>query len=99
MKKTIIVPLTIETNLQHEYFFETAQVDFVIKGSSIKRLNQNQNQRHDMINKLRDLNHGGLIAFSTGTTGRPKAILHDLTLYMKRFETPRPAFKTMNFLI
>ena len=48
-------------------------MDFVIKGSSIKRLNQNQNQRHDMINKLRDLNHGGLIAFSTGTTGRPKA--------------------------
>ena len=98
-KKTIIVPLTIETSAQHEYFFETAQVDFVIKGSSIKRLNQNQNQRHDMINKLRDLNHGGLIAFSTGTTGRPKAILHDLTLYMKRFETPRPAFKTMNFLL
>ncbi len=74
-------------------------MDFVIKGSSIKRLNRNQNQGHDMIEKLRDLNRGGLIAFSTGTTGRPKAILHDLTLYMKRFETPRPAFKTMNFLL
>lgn len=96
-KKAIIVPLTNETKLQHEYFFNTALVDFVIEGSSIKRLNQTQS--HQFINKLREQNHGGLIAFSTGTTGRPKAILHDLTLYMKRFETPRPTLKTINFLL
>ena len=84
-KKAIIVPLTNETKLQHEYFSNTALVDFVIKDSSIKRLKQTQS--HQFINKLRKQNHGGLIAFSTGTTGRPKAILHDLTLYMKRFET------------
>ena len=29
-KKAIIVPLTNETKLQHEYFFNTALVDFVI---------------------------------------------------------------------
>lgn len=96
-KKAIIVPLTNETKLQHEYFFNTALVDFVIKDSSIKRLKQTQS--HQFINKLRKQNHGGLIAFSTGTTGRPKAILHDLTLYMKRFETPRPTLKTINFLL
>ncbi len=96
-KKAIIVPLTNETKLQHEYFFNTALVDFVIQGSSIKRLNQTRS--HQFINKLREQNHGGLIAFSTGTTGRPKAILHDLTLYMKRFETPRPTLKTINFLL
>ena len=37
--------------------------------------------------------------FSTGTTGRPKAILHDLTFFMQRFETPRPTLKTINFLL
>ena len=37
--------------------------------------------------------------FSTGTTGSPKAILHDFSLFMKRFETPRPALKTINFLL
>jgi acyl-CoA synthetase (AMP-forming)/AMP-acid ligase II len=37
--------------------------------------------------------------FSTGTTGRPKAILHDLTLFLKRFETPRPTLRTINFLL
>ena len=96
--RAIIVPLTIDTTLQHEYFFETAQVDVIIKGNLVTR-RLNQNKTHHLINKLRKKNHGGLIAFSTGTTGRPKAIIHDLTLYMRRFETPRPTLKTLNFLL
>ena len=37
--------------------------------------------------------------FSTGTTGLPKAILHDFNLFLKRFETPRPTYRTLNFLL
>ncbi len=96
-KKAILVPLTADTRSQHKYFFETALVDVIIEGNSMKRLTHNQN--HHLINELRKKNHAGLIAFSTGTTGRPKAILHDITLYMRRFETPRPTHKTLNFLL
>jgi long-chain acyl-CoA synthetase len=39
------------------------------------------------------------VLFSTGTTGRPKAILHDLTSFLKRFDTPRPTLRTINFLL
>ena len=96
-KDVIIVPLTVETRSQHEYFFESSLVNVVIEGDLIKRLKQNL--KHKLINQLRFQGHAGLVLFSTGTTGRPKAILHDLTLFMQRFETPRPTLKTLNFLL
>jgi acyl-CoA synthetase (AMP-forming)/AMP-acid ligase II len=93
----IIVPLTVETRCEHEYFFESAQVDVVIEGNQIRRLSSDK--KHELIEKLRQLGHAGLILFSTGTTGRPKAILHDLTLFLRRFDTPRPTLRTINFLL
>jgi len=93
----ILVPLTIDTKNMHKYFFESAFVDVVIENSTAKRLKHNHN--HKLIEKLRKKSHAGLILFSTGTTGRPKAILHDMTLFLERFQTPRPALKIINFLL
>jgi acyl-CoA synthetase (AMP-forming)/AMP-acid ligase II len=93
----IVVPLTKDTALQHEYFFETALVDVVIADGVVRR--RSQQRRHDLLDYLRAKQHAGLLAFSTGTTGRPKAILHDLTLFLQRFEQPRPTLRTMNFLL
>jgi long-chain acyl-CoA synthetase len=95
--QVIVVPLTIETRNEHEYFFESALVDVVIDGDHIKR--RKHNQQHEYIANLRALEHAGLVLFSTGTTGRPKAIIHDLTLFLSRFETPRPTHRTINFLL
>ena len=93
----VVVPLTDDTRHEHDYFFESALVDVVIDGTEVKR--RSHNQKHEFIDKLRKLEHAGLVFFSTGTTGRPKAILHDLTLFLKRFETPRPTLRTINFLL
>jgi long-chain acyl-CoA synthetase len=93
----IVLPLTVETRHEHGYFFESALVDVVIDGTEVKR--RSHGQKHEFIEKLRELSHAGLVLFSTGTTGRPKAILHDLTLFLKRFETPRPTLRTINFLL
>ena len=96
-KNAILVPLTTATRAQHEYFFDSALVDVVVEGSSVKR--KKHNRKHELIERLRVSNHAGLVLFSTGTTGRPKAILHDLTSFLKRFETPRPTLRTINFLL
>ena len=96
-KDVVIVPLTKVTATQHTYFFDAALVDIVIEGSLVKRISHSK--RHHLIDDIRAQNHAGLVLFSTGTEGAPKAILHDLTLFMKRFETPRPTLKTLNFLL
>lgn len=93
----IVVPLTVETAQQHDYFFEQALVDVVIDGDTVRR--RAHQDSHELIDALRREQHAGLILFSTGTTGRPKAILHDLTLFLKRFATPRPTSRTINFLL
>jgi acyl-CoA synthetase (AMP-forming)/AMP-acid ligase II len=96
-KNVILVPLTVDTKAQHEYFFESALVDVVIENEEVKPITHII--KHKFIEYLRLKEHAGLVLFSTGTTGRPKAILHDLTLFMQRFETPRPTLKTINFLL
>ncbi len=96
-KNVILVPLTTATKSQHEYFLESALVDVLVEGVSVQRINHDR--KNELVEKLREQQHAGLVLFSTGTTGRPKAILHDLTLFMQRFETSRPTLKTINFLL
>lgn len=93
----IIMPLTKETAHEHEYFFESGFVNKVIREGVVTE--RSITSGHPLLDELKKKNHAGLILFSTGTTGRPKAILHDFTLFLRRFETPRPTFKTLNFLL
>ena len=37
----ILVPLTVDTRAQHDYFFDAAKVDVVIEGNKIKRISHN----------------------------------------------------------
>ena len=41
----------------------------------------------------------GLVLFTSGTTGKPKAILHDFSSFLERFHTPRPPLRTLSFLL
>lgn len=95
--RAVLVPLSPLTRHDHEYFFEAAHVDWVVEGRSVtKRVHADT---HPLIEQIRSSQSGGLVLFSTGTTGRPKAILHDMSVFLKRFETPRPSLRTLNFLM
>jgi acyl-CoA synthetase (AMP-forming)/AMP-acid ligase II len=96
-RHAIIVPLTGETATDHEYFFQTAMVDVVLRHDRVER--RIHQQTHPLLQQLRQQQRGGLILFSSGSTGRPKAILHDMNQFLSRFLTPRHTLRTLSFLL
>lgn len=95
-RKAIVVPLAESTRSQHEYFFEAAHVNVVMDGDNILRRDP---PPHPLIEQLRAREHPGLVLFTSGTTGLPKAILHDFEKFLVRYRTPRPTYRTLNFLL
>jgi long-chain acyl-CoA synthetase len=96
-RKVILVPLTTETMSDHQYFFESAHVQWVVENGATRQIGIRKEQH--LLTELRLRGNPGLILFSTGTTGRPKAILHDFSFFLQRYLTPRPALVTLNFLL
>jgi acyl-CoA synthetase (AMP-forming)/AMP-acid ligase II len=96
-RKAVVVPLTGQTRAQHGYFFENALVNWVVEAGISKKLGEQR--PHPLLAELRARSSPGLVLFSTGTTGQPKAILHDFGVLLKKFFLPRPAFRTMAFLL
>lgn len=97
-KRAVIVPLTRTTKAQHDYFFEVTNPKAVIsEGALVVR--HDVGEPDGLLTTFSQLETPGLVLFTSGTTGRPKAILHEFTGFLERFRTPRPALKTLSFLL
>ena len=54
--------------------------------------------RHPLARDAGDDSRPGLILFSSGSTGRAKAMLHDFDRLLKRYETPQTSCRILSFL-
>ena len=96
----ILMPLTPGTSANHKYFFESGLAQWVIHGQTVeRRLERVATESNPLLSEVRQREHPGIIFFSSGTTGRPKAILHDFRNFLVRYAVPRPALRTLNFLL
>jgi len=96
---SIVVPLTNQNEEQHAYFFEVTEPDYIFKNGVLKKLHRNSRARNNLISHLKEKSKPGLILFTSGTSGSPKAILHDLSSFLAKFDTPRPPLRSISFLL
>ena len=101
-KACIIVPLTNTSNNNENKLFNIAQVEFVFRVSAddvITIETVSKKTDNDYYKVIRERKHPGLVLFTSGTSGEPKAAVHDFLVLLDKFKTRRLALRTVNFLM
>ena len=98
----VIVPLTDSVETSKPEFREVAEVELVVTvrangGTDCERTERTVT--HPLLLELRARQHPGLVLFSSGSTGKNKASLHDLVPFLEKFTVPRHAMRTITFLL
>lgn len=100
--KAIVVPLVREMRAQRPACLEIAEVEwlFELDESDEIAVSKPSGARGNLLlEKLRERDSPGLVIFSSGSTGQPKAIVHDFGLILRKFEKVRQKKVTLCFLL
>jgi acyl-coenzyme A synthetase/AMP-(fatty) acid ligase len=98
----ILVPLTSSVEAKKAEFFEIAQgeVAFSVDANDEVRIRRLAGKAtHEFYQRLRAEAHPGLVLFSSGSTGKSKAAVHDLGALLDKFKTRRHSLRTITFLL
>lgn len=98
----VVVPLTESVKNKVSDFCEIAQVNYVFYLDNLDNAQLDIlpcQVTHPLLQELMKTQAPGLILFSSGSTGKSKAAVHDITGMLEKYKTPRPSLKTITFLL
>lgn len=101
-RKAIIVPLTKAVRAQREEFLKTAEAELLFTFDDQDSWDINKRSvkvRNPLTQELVNMGEPGLVLFSSGSTGKNKAALHNFTKLMEKFKMPRHRMRAINFLL
>lgn len=101
-KACIIVPITNTSKKNEKKLYNIAQVEFIYRvddNDVITSENISQRSDNEYYKEIRERGHPGLVLFTSGTSGEPKAAVHDFVALLKKFKTRSKALRTINFLL
>jgi long-chain acyl-CoA synthetase len=102
LNRNIIIPLASATAPRWSRFMELAQVHFAVRFENDDSWHLTCFDRavtHPLLRQLHERGASGLVLFSSGSTGESKASVLDFDRLLAKFETPRPAYRTLVFLL
>ena len=96
----IVVPISFAVKTLEE-FYNIAEVEKIIETEKdkLKIIDRNIKPKHNILTNLKKIKHPGLILFSSGSTGKSKASVHDLMPLLEKFKAKRKLLKTITFLL
>ena len=102
LNRNIVVPLASTNAARRDRLMELAQVRFAVQftnDDSWRVTRFDRTATHALLQQIRARNAPGLVLFSSGSTGESKGTVLDFSRLLAKFETPRPAFRTLVFLL
>jgi long-chain acyl-CoA synthetase len=98
----VVVPLTPLMSAHRDKFLGIAEAALLIEVDEADHFTLTRLQgsvTNPVTLKLVERRHPGLVIFSSGSTGEPKAILHDLATILEKFRKVRQKKTTLTFLL
>jgi acyl-CoA synthetase (AMP-forming)/AMP-acid ligase II len=100
----IVVPLSPAAAAQEASFLDIAEVQAVLSyppdaGGALTLEKRAIISSHPLFAELVQRGLPGLVLFSSGSTGKSKAALHDFARLLDKFKTPRRGMVTLTFLM
>lgn len=99
--KNLIVPVSTEIDELKNYYCETAEVEFVFvldKNGEFTIRQMDTVVRNQLLVDLRQQRSTGLVLFTSGSTGNPKAALYDFDKLLDNYQVVRKAMRSLVFL-
>jgi acyl-CoA synthetase (AMP-forming)/AMP-acid ligase II len=98
----VLVPLTSSIGAKRDEFIEIAESEVRLTLDEQDQLGSERFARaasHELYARLRSLGHPGLVLFSSGSTGKSKAAVHDMVPLLEKFKVPRHNLRAISFLL
>jgi long-chain acyl-CoA synthetase len=100
--KTVLAPLLPATLAKAPSLVDIVNPAFLVDvnlDGETKIARREPTESHELVRLLQGRGSPGLILFTSGSTGKPKGVLHDFGRLLTKFHKPRPALRTLNFLL